>query len=170
MNVLVDLLSELSNAEDIALRDPWGYIAQSVAKVKQTDLKANISFFPGPCGEFGFITNIQENNLSVGTLFKAAFDNMADNYFNCALRIWPDRSWENIVFSGGLARKLTVLRNIIKRRFQSESRLCPVEEDTLLGLMVLAMAFTGRTGSVAEAMRLVSSHYASQSEATQTTN
>jgi sugar (pentulose or hexulose) kinase len=160
LNVLVDLLGELAQQSGITIPDPWQYIARAAAAVDHTDLEVKLSFFPGPCGEKGSISNIREQNLTVGTLFRASFENMAQNYYDLALRIWPDRSWKNIVFSGGLARKLKLLRNIIEQKFQTSSRLCPLEEDTLLGLMVLARVFSHRADSVQHAMDDFRRHYA----------
>ena len=159
LNVLVDLFSEFAQYPGTANLDPWEYISRAAAAVDHTDLDVKLSFFPGPCGDKGSISNIQEKNLTVGTLFRASFENMAQNYYDCALRIWPDGSWKNIVFSGGLARKLKLLRKIIEQRFQTRSRLCPLEEDTMLGLMVLARVFSGRAGSVEQAMEEFRRHY-----------
>jgi sugar (pentulose or hexulose) kinase len=165
LNVLVDLLCELAQQPGTAIPDPWQYIARAAAAVDHTDLEIKLSFFPGPCGDKGSISNIREQNLTVGTLFRASFENMAQNYYDCALRIWPDRSWKNIVFSGGLARKLKLLRKIIEHRFQTSSRLCPLEEDTLLGLMVLARVFSQRVGSVQQAMHDFRLYYAAKPDA-----
>jgi sugar (pentulose or hexulose) kinase len=162
LNVLVDLLSEFAQHSGATTLDPWEYIARAAASVDHTDLEVKLSFFPGPCGDMGSITQIREKNLTVGTLFRASFENMAQNYYECALRIWPDRSWTNIVFSGGLARKLQLLRTIIEQQFGTDSRLCPLEEDSLLGLMVLASAFSGRSGSVRQAMDDFRRHYATE--------
>jgi sugar (pentulose or hexulose) kinase len=159
LNVLVDLLTELNTDSGSTNPDPWEYIARAAAAAGSTDLEVNLSFFPGPCGHQGSISNIQETNLTVGNLFRASFDNMAQNYYDCALRIWPDRSWKNIVFSGGLARKLSLLREIIAERFGTPFRLCPLEEDTMLGLMVLARVFSGRAESVQQAMSEFRRHY-----------
>jgi len=163
LNVLVDLLSELPRSSGEAIPDPWEYIAQAAASVEQTDLQVNLSFFRGPCGHQGAVSNIREKNLTVGTLFRASFENMAQNYYDCALRIWPDRSWRNLVFSGGLARKTPLLRNIIERRFQTGSRLCPLEEDTLLGLVVLARVFSRRAASVEQSMDDLRRHFVMES-------
>ncbi len=163
LNVIVDLLTELGRAQGVTNQDPWAYIAASAAAVAHTDLGAALSFFPGPCGDRGAIFNISEKNLRVGSLFRAAFESMAQNYYTCALRLWPDRSWSNLVFSGGLVSKLAILRQIIEDRFQSASRLCPVSEDTLLGLLILAMTFTGYAGSFEEATNRVRTHYDSDS-------
>lgn len=159
LNVLVDLFSEFAQYSGNTNPDPWEYIARAAAAVDHTDLDVKLSFFPGPCGDKGSISNIREQNLTVGTLFRASLENMAQNYYDCALRIWPDRSWKNIVFSGGLARKLKLLRKIIEQRFQTRSRLCPLEEDTMLGLMVLARVFSRRSGSVQQAMEEFRRHY-----------
>jgi hypothetical protein len=162
LNVLVDLLSEFAQHSGATILDPWEYVARAAAAVDQTDLEVKLSFFPGPCGDMGSISHIRETNLTVGSLFRASFENMAQNYYDCALRIWPDRSWRNIVFSGGLARKLKLLRTIIEERFGTQSRLCPLEEDSLLGLMVLASAFSGRSESVRQAMDDFRRYYATE--------
>ena len=62
------------------------------------------------------------------------------------------QEWRRLVFSGGLVQKLPPLRQLICERFACEHRLCPTAEDTLLGLLALALAFTGRAPSVAAAM------------------
>ena len=167
LNVLVDLLSEIPRHSGVANPDPWEYIARAAAAVDPTDLEVKLGFFPGPSGEQGSISNIREQNLTVGTLFRSSFENMAQNYYDCALRIWPDRSWKNIVFSGGLARKLKLLRNIIEQRFETSSRLCPLEEDTMLGLMVLAKVFSHRAGSVQQAMDEFRRYYSANRDAEQ---
>ena len=96
------------------------------------------------------ISNIRGDNLTAGHLFRAAFKNMAEKYYTCALRLWPERSWKNLVFSGGLACKLEVLRETIQKRFGTDYRLTPFVEDTLFGLLVLASVFSGRAKSVEE--------------------
>jgi len=121
-----------------------------------TDLAANLAFFDGPLGSRGSISNITTENLSVGNLFRAAFRNMADNYATCAARLSPDRNWDRIVFSGGLAQKLPLLREFILEKLPGESRLCSSAEDTLLGLLVISQVISGRAKDLQEASRLVS--------------
>ncbi len=155
LNILVDLLTEIERQTHGTVQDPWNYIAEAASDADDSDLGVTTTFFQGPCGSRGNISNIGERNLTVGTLFRAAFMNMTENYYACALRIWPDCSWENLVVSGGLGRKLLLLRQMIKHRFQSEIRLCQVEEDTLLGLMILGMVFSGDARSLQAAMQKV---------------
>jgi sugar (pentulose or hexulose) kinase len=159
LNVLVDLVTEIPTLQGLSEQEAWGYIGKAVDQSDRCGLRVNLGFFPGPCGTAGAISEIRERNLSVGTLFRAACENMAENYSECADLIWPDRSWKSVVFSGGLVRKLEALRTIIQKKLATPSRLCALEEDTLLGLMALALAFSKRAASVEEAMHALRTHY-----------
>lgn len=154
LNMLVKLLSELAETQDLSLADPWPYIARKATEVGKTEMRMNLAFFNSSCGDHGEISRIQEAELTVGHLFHAAFQNMADNYYACALQLSPDQTWRNLVFSGGLSQ-IDILRQLIRDKFQKDYRLCPTSEDTLLGLLALALAFTGRAGSVKEATTLL---------------
>lgn len=59
------------------------------------------------------------------------------------------------MLSGGLAQNCPVLRDAILARFEADWRMAPAAEDTLLGLLALALAFSGRAGSVQQAMTAV---------------
>ncbi|MCA9121740.1 MAG: hypothetical protein H6822_07375 [Planctomycetaceae bacterium] len=154
LNVLVDLLTELARSQAITLADPWSYIAQAAAGA-ETDLTADLAFFAGPMGERGSIGNITVDNLHVGTLFRAAFQNMADNYRECSRRLSPQQQWSNLVLSGGLIQNCDVLRELIIGEFACPHRVCTTSEETLTGLLVLAMVASGRAGSVAAASAAV---------------
>jgi sugar (pentulose or hexulose) kinase len=135
---------------------PWPEIVKAAKAAPDTDLAANLAFFEGPLGSRGSISNITTENLSIGTLFRAAFRNMAENYALCASRLSPEKSWDRIVFSGGLAQKLPLLREFILERLPGPSRLCSSAEDTLLGLLVISQVISGRAKDLQEASRLVS--------------
>jgi sugar (pentulose or hexulose) kinase len=155
LNALVRLLSELAEAEGVTLRDPWSYIAKAAAAKAASELRAQITFFPTPMGDSGSLTNIREENLTIGDLFRAAFVNMAENYYGSALRLSPGQSWRRLVFSGGLTQKAELLRCLIVEKFQCEYRLCSTAEDTLQGLLVLALVAGGKAGSAQAAMELI---------------
>ena len=159
LSLLVKLLSELPAAQGIELQDPWPYITQAAAAVSDPHLRANLAFFNSSCGDHGEITNLREEEMTVGHLFRAAFQNMADNYSASALRVSPDKAWQRLVFSGGLAQKIPVLRQLICERFQVDYRLCPTSEDTLLGLMALALVFSRRQPTVQQATSFLSERY-----------
>ena len=152
LNVLLGLLGELAAAQQISLGDPWPYIASAVAAVSETDLEMDMAFFPSPVGSRGAIANIHEGNLSVGQLFRAAFCSMALNYRTCALRLSPTQAWERIVFSGGLAQNLEVLRQLIAEQFKCAHRLCATTEDALFGLLALGLVATGRANNLQAAI------------------
>lgn len=152
---LVRLLTEIPRACGIEL-DVWEYIAQEVARLDATDLRVNLAFFASAVGNRGAIENIHEDNLTVGNVFRAAFENMAENYFACAQRLSSTRAWERIVFSGGLAQKFESLRKIIAAKFNVPYRVCAWSEDTLWGLTFLARVCSGRATAVLDSAVLTS--------------
>ncbi len=163
LNALVRLLSELAEAQGLKLRDPWDYILEQSGRLTASDLRVNPAFYFSALGDRGEIANAREENLNVGHLFRATFEGMADNYACCARRICPAADWRRLVFSGGVALKTPLLRRLICERLGQEHRLATAEEDTLLGLLVLALAFGGHAKSVAEAMTFVRQNYRPES-------
>ncbi len=151
LDVLVGLMTELAVRQGVEIKDPWQYIADATLEVDDTDLEVDLNFFSSPFGDRGSICNIRQDNLTVGHLFRAAFNNMTERYYDCALRIWPERVWQRLVFSGGLVGKLEALRQVICKRFESDYRMAPYAEDTLMGLMIMALAFSGKAGSIKQA-------------------
>ena len=143
LNALIGLLKELA-----AEADPWEKITEEVEKVTETDLEIDWNCFPGPDGTIGNIEKIRAQNLSVGHWFRAAFRSMAESYYRCALKLWPDKTWRDLVFSGGLICKMRALREEVEKRFATNYRLTPETEDTLLGLLILACVCSGRAKSV----------------------
>lgn len=161
LNALVRLLSELAEAQGLKLHDPWDYVLAEAAKLSSTDLRVDPAFYFSAMGDHGALTNVREENLTVGHLFHAAFAGMADNYARCAARLAPGQDWTRLVFSGGVALKTALLRQLICERLGQPHRLAASEEDTLLGLLTLSLAFSGRLPSVAEAIAFVREHYQS---------
>jgi sugar (pentulose or hexulose) kinase len=159
LNRLVKLLCELAEAQQVELADPWDYITRAAAGVQQPEMQVDLAFFNSSFGDHGEISHIREEELTVGHLFRAAFENMAENYYASALRISPAREWRRLVFSGGLALKIPLLRELICARFQADYRLCPTSEDTLLGLLALGLVFSERLPSTEHALRLLEQSY-----------
>ncbi|HSR10318.1 MAG TPA: hypothetical protein VLS90_02660, partial [Thermodesulfobacteriota bacterium] len=155
LDALLRLLTELPRAQGFDPADPWPYISRAAAGIEETRLKANLTFFPTPLGDAGSLSNITEENLTVGDLFRAAFTNMAENFYTAAAHLSPGRDWTRLVFSGGLAQRLDLLRDLILEKFRCPYRVGPFAEDTLNGLLVLALFASGRTKSVEAAMDLV---------------
>ena len=147
LNVLVDLVTELAEQNENR-PDPWAYIVHATEQVHETDLDVDLKLFSETGNVRGKISNICSDNLSVGHLFRAAFRRMAESYYRCALKLWPEKSWKGLVFSGGLACKLSALREETRKRFGSPFRLTPESEDTLFGLLILGSLFSGKAKSL----------------------
>lgn len=158
LNHLVNLIAEWGQAQGVDA-DPWAYIAHAAAAAPASDLTVNLSFFDSVGGSSGQIANIREDNLTVGHLFTAAFASMAANYQRSAQRIAPDQPWTRLVYSGGLAQKLPTLRQLINGRFGVPDRLAPSSEDTLIGLLALALVAAGRASSVTGAIAQLQQHF-----------
>jgi sugar (pentulose or hexulose) kinase len=141
LSALIRLLTEFGG---VAEEDAWRRIDAAVRDAPSTNLRASLAFFPGPCGASGFLENIQESNLTVGHVFRAAFESMAGNYQMCAHRLDPEGKSGRVAFSGGVARRLELLRELIAMRLGLPWRLSPHPEDTLFGLMALALVCGGR--------------------------
>lgn len=150
LNVLVDLLSELAFAKNVELGDCWDYINRS-AEEGDTDLAVNLAFFAGPMGERGSVENISVDNLTIGSLFRAAFRNMADNYDACSRKLLPDRSWDRVVLSGGLVQQCRLLKQMILQNFDCPVRSCSDSEATFSGLLLLGLVCDGQASNMAEA-------------------
>jgi sugar (pentulose or hexulose) kinase len=148
LNALLGLLSELAEAQQTPIANPWPYIIQAVAATPHTDLGIDLAFFPSPVGERGTLSNIHEGNLSIGHLFRAAFRTMAANYMTCATRLSPRKKWERIVFSGGLSQSVEAVRTAIADRFGCGYRMSASSEDALMGLLALGLVVTGKAADV----------------------
>jgi sugar (pentulose or hexulose) kinase len=75
------------------------------------------------------------------------------------MRIAPAKDWTRLVFSGGVALRTALLRQLVCDRLGQTHRLAASEEDTLLGLLVLALRFTGVQPTVADAIAFVRERY-----------
>ncbi len=148
LNALVNLISELAAASGRDACNPWPYIEREAARVEHCDLGVGLSFFPGPAGDRGTISGIREDNLTVGQLFYAAFRSMAGNFRDCAARLRAASSWTSAVLSGGLVRKSDLLRRMIAAELGTECRLSAGAEETLEGLLALALVIEGRAATV----------------------
>lgn len=157
LNVLVDLLTELARAQGHTLHDPWRSIADAAAAAPDTELDVDLAFFVGPLGDHGKITSITLDNLTVGTLFRAAFRSMARNYRSVAATLAAPVDWDRIVISGGLAQRLTLLREFVVDQFRCPCRFHDTREDTLEGLLILASVISGRASNFAAASQWVQS-------------
>jgi len=152
LNVLVKLISELATSAEGDI-DPWGYALDRLEGTPRTDLRVDLSFFSSMTGSAGAITNIQEDNLTVGHLLRGAVTAMAESYARYAGQLGGEGQWRTIAFSGGLARKSRSLREAISAAVALPYRMAGSNEETLQGLLCHALVVSGRKSSASEAAR-----------------
>lgn len=155
LEALVDFLMELPRRASAGDFDPWPILARAAEEAPESaahdSLEVDLTFFSGPLGDEGAIRHVTLDNLRLGALVRAAWRGMARNYETCAEWLSPERQWERLVFSGGLAHKLDRLRHYTIERLRAPARVCVAAEDTLQGLLALALVLSGESASVVEA-------------------
>ncbi|HAN99874.1 MAG TPA: hypothetical protein DCQ98_21700 [Planctomycetaceae bacterium] len=129
---LVDLFAELTRCETRESFDPWREIERLSREATPRGIEVDLTLHDGPTGHTGSIVGLTLENLSIGSIFAAAFDDMAARYERCALRLDPSRSWSRTVLSGGLPRRLTALRQAIERRLADRPLRAPESAEAAL--------------------------------------
>ena len=151
LSALMKLLTEISTASGVELDDPWAYAFGQAQSTAQSDMQVNLAFFPSSVEGPGQLANLNEGNLTVGHLFRAALEQMADYYEMLARRLSPNGDWTRLVFSGGIAQRSRLLRELVCDRLGDNHRLTTSTEDTMLGLLMLARVVSGHNSTVEEA-------------------
>ncbi|MGC1782480.1 MAG: FGGY family carbohydrate kinase [Acidobacteriaceae bacterium] len=147
-NLLSNLLFECASHDELggSIETNWSFIAQTLDRVKDTDLKVD----PWVNRHSGSIHNMRVENMTAGHVLRGALKGMVRVYEQHANRLWPERTWSDIVLSGGFALKSEALRDMVRQQFKSNCRLPPFSEDTLFGLLILARVFGKRAHTVIE--------------------
>ena len=153
LSALMKLLAEIATAQGTAIEDAWDYAYAQAEAVTQSDLQMNLAFFPSAIEGPGQLGNLHEGNMTVGHLFHSALRQMAEYFDLLATRLSPQREWTGLVFSGGVAQRSCLLREMICDRLGSAHRLTQSSEDTMLGLLVLARVIAGRNLTVQDACK-----------------
>ena len=135
LTVLEALLTELPRLAGVKIENAWQFIQESTATATGGGLTCDLSFFASAMGSDGRISGITTENLTVGNLFHAAFEFMADSYLTCSRRLSPQPTWNQLAISGGLVQSFGPLRKNIEARFGLPIREVAEQEESLLGLM-----------------------------------
>lgn len=148
LTVLHDLLVELAKLAGVRIENSWQLIAQAAQRAHDANssnptfggsgLSCDLSFFDSALGFEGRIEGITTDNLSVGNLFEAAFDYMANAYETCAGRLDYQSHCQSLAVSGGLMQNFPTLRARLEQRFLLPIREVEATEETLLGLLEIA--------------------------------
>lgn len=130
-----DIIYSFNN--NITDEEIWNVILQKAKQDKKSNIKCDLSFFENTITNItkGSISNIDEFSLTLGNLSQSIFKQMADNYVLASKRICKNKNKiKQIVFSGGIARKIELIRNYILKSYGQDIKSNITENETLLGL------------------------------------
>ncbi|MCX7714778.1 MAG: FGGY family carbohydrate kinase [Clostridia bacterium] len=116
----------------------WNYILSLTKKEETQRLDVDLSFFSNAVTQekTGYIKNIQEDNFYVEVLIQSVFETMSKNFVSLSEKLISDKdSIDTIVFTGGLAKKIDYLRELIIDKFGREVNVRTEAEETFKGLM-----------------------------------
>lgn len=115
----------------------WERVLYAASQAPDAGLQCDLSFFSNPLtpGIRGSIMNIGENTLTVGTLWRSIFQQMAKNFVWAADQIVCDSAkLKKIIFSGGVARKITPIQQYIRQHYGEDVGYQVARNETLYGL------------------------------------
>lgn len=138
LTVIEALLTELPRAAGITVPNSWKLISEATERANGDGLSCDLSFFASAMGNSGRIDQITTENLTVGNLFQAAFEFMADSYLTCSQRLSVTPAWSRIAVSGGLVQAFPSLRQKLQMRFAMSMREVAEQEETMMGLLYWA--------------------------------
>ena len=142
VNVFFRFVRECMRSADDSITDEeiWKAIMEEVEKCRKNDdldqkLEIDLSFFTNAVSDrvTGMIDGISENNLTIGALFDSVYRKMAMNVIECASRLPKIGEIEEVVFSGGIARKNEILRSEIVKGLLIDT-FQVAENETLYGI------------------------------------
>lgn len=164
LNVLVKFIAGIGNTVyDVNNKvDLWKKLSNLIESRKESNgLKSNITFFKNNFTGVisGNFTNITEDNWTVENMFVSALESIAGNFKIVYNRLQKGRNINKITFSGGLARKLPLLRNLIKEKLNKKSYLAPYKEETLTGLFIISLFIERGFKNIKEASLYCKKHH-----------
>lgn len=120
----------------------WQWIMEQMDSCSDANLQCDLSFFANPISSrtSGSISNIGEYGFTVGNLFSSVMLQMSKNYLWAAKIISSDMpDVKRVIFSGGIARHMNLIRNVVMSDFATEVEVVIGNNETLYGLMKYAM-------------------------------
>lgn len=156
LTAILRLLTELSGREH---NEPsaydWNAFFQMAQETAATDVEVNLGLFPGAIPGPGLFGNLSESNLTVGHIARASLQQMATQYRQLSFQLDANSPWNRIAFSGGLAARSSLLRQLVSESLDADYRMAPTEDDALFGLMVLGRVIAGMEPDVMSAIGAV---------------
>jgi sugar (pentulose or hexulose) kinase len=141
LNAWLGFVTELNEDGPRKSEDIWRLVIQKVGDAttgRNTQMNVDLSVFSSAFGAGGAVENIWEDELNIGTFFRAAFDSMIRNYARAKDIIDVDRQATIAVFSGGLIDQVDYLRHRLTTALGLAVRRSTNMDDALRGLSKVA--------------------------------
>lgn len=132
----------------------WDAIQSSLTAIDSRGIEADCSFFKSEYSDHGRIDGIYFDNLSLATLMSAAFEDIARTYRTALERLGGTTPLvtsavsaraasgapvTRLVFSGGVANRLPLLRSAIMQQLDISQSIAPIDNEVFVGLYRLAL-------------------------------
>ncbi|MBT3341821.1 MAG: hypothetical protein HN712_13750 [Gemmatimonadetes bacterium] len=125
-------------------------------KIQQGSLSVDLAIFEGARGwtSGGSIGGIVEGSLGVENYLAAVIRAFTQQYVDVLATLDPDHRLQRLVLSGGIARRLPHLRQMLAASTPYDVLPAVELDESLLGLRALALHAAGRAATVADAAAL----------------
>ena len=119
------------NEEDI-----WNVLLKNASVNNVSRCKCDLSFFENAVSDNtkGSITDIPEYGVDMESLMSTIITQMAENSIQLADSIIHPQNVKEVVFSGGIARRIPMLRDIIIGHYDKNIGFKVAENETIMGL------------------------------------
>lgn len=137
--------------------DFWDALARiEPGQVEQATLQLDLAIFEGARGwtSGGAIAGVTEGSLDVDNYLAALLQAFARQYVDVLKALDPAANLRRVVLSGGIARQLPHLQQILAGSMRCEILPAVDLDESLLGLRSLALQAAGRATTVADAAAL----------------
>lgn len=158
LDVLINFFRETAlrlTGQELSIADTWRKIDHDF-QLGNESLSVDMSFYATPQKlDGGSITGISHHNLHIDTIMSAAFEDMAQTYYD-HFKILARRCPLNaVICAGGVSWKTPMLVRAIHDRMGMPCELSPIEDEALAGLYRTALCCMGVIGSMDENPQMV---------------
>ncbi|MGI6162093.1 MAG: sedoheptulokinase [Christensenellales bacterium] len=157
LDVLINFASGIIKSvtgTDVALDNIWNAVKREY-KPDTGGIIVNTSFYAAPNRmDGGSIGGIRQSNLTLSSLFAAAFEDMAEAYKQNLEVIGGENKLSSLVCFGGVSWKLPELLAVIKKTTDLKCRLPDIEDEALAGLFRIGLRCAGLIKSLDDRLDL----------------
>lgn len=158
LNVIIKFIEDIEDRiYEKKNPDVWEKIVKLISDKKTSEgIVANVSYYENSISKTGgSFENVLESNWSIENIFFSVLEGMTENYWKAYRRLEKSEKKYRIVCAGGLIRKLERLRFLLEGKFKRKIYLSRYEEETLTGLFILSLVYSGSFSTVKDASLFV---------------